>query len=69
MVGLVSVPLFINIAGAKDSAQGALVSGYLLSAFTIPLALAALLGGWLAGRIGYRLTAVMGMAVAIWGLV
>jgi MFS family permease len=67
MVGLVSVPLFINIAGAKDSAQGALVSGYLLSAFTIPLALAALPGGWLAGRIGYRLTAVIGMAIAIVG--
>jgi MFS family permease len=67
MVGLVSVPLFINIAGARTSAQGALVSGYLLSAFTIPLALAALPGGWLAGRIGYRLTAVLGMAVAVLG--
>ncbi|MGD0805988.1 MAG: MFS transporter [Anaerolineales bacterium] len=67
MVGLVSVPLFINIAGAKDSGQGALVSGYLLSALTIPLALSALLGGWLAGRIGYRLTAVIGMAIAILG--
>ncbi len=67
MVGLVSVPLFINIAGAKSSGQGALVSGYLLSAFTIPLALAALPGGWLAGRIGYRLTAVIGMLTAILG--
>jgi MFS family permease len=63
----VSVPLFINIAGAKDTGQGALVSGYLLSALTIPLALSAFLGGWLAGRIGYRLTAVIGMAVAILG--
>jgi MFS family permease len=67
MVGLVSVPLFINVAGAKDSAQGALVSGYLLSAFTIPLALAALPGGWLAGRIGYRITGTIGMLIAVAG--
>jgi MFS family permease len=67
MVGLVSVPLFINVAGAKDSAQGALVSGFLLSAFTIPLALAALPGGALAGRIGYRLTASIGMLMAVAG--
>jgi MFS family permease len=67
MAGLVSVPLFINIAGAQDSAQGALVSGYLLSAFTIPLALAALPGGVLTGRFGYRLTTLIGMAIALIG--
>jgi len=67
MVGLVSVPLFINIAGAQEIAQGALVSGLLLSAFTVPLALAALPGGWLTGRIGYRLTTLIGMAVALAG--
>jgi MFS family permease len=67
MAGLVSVPLFINLAGAADTGQGALVSGYLLSAFTIPLALAALPGGWLTGRIGYRLTTLIGMAAAVLG--
>jgi MFS family permease len=67
MAGLVSVPLFINLAGASDTGQGALVSGYLLSAFTIPLALAALPGGWLTGRIGYRLTTLTGMAAAVSG--
>jgi MFS family permease len=67
MAGLVSVPLFINLAGAQDSGQGALVSGYLLSAFTIPLAVAALPGGWLTGRIGYRLTTLAGLAVALAG--
>jgi len=67
MVGLVSVPLFINVAGAKDRAQGALVSGYLLSAFTVPLALAALPGGWLALRRGYRVTALLGMLMAVAG--
>jgi MFS family permease len=67
MAGLVSVPLFINIAGAQDAAQGALVSGYLLSAFTIPLALAAIPGGILTGRIGYRLTTLIGMTAALAG--
>lgn len=55
------------MAGARNSGQGALVSGYLLSAFTIPLALAALPGGWLAGRIGYRTTAAVGIMIAIIG--
>jgi MFS family permease len=67
MAGLVSVPLFINLAGAKDTSQGALVSGYLLSAFTVPLALSALPGGALTGRIGYRPTALIGMAAAATG--
>jgi MFS family permease len=67
MVGLVSVPLFINMIGARDLAEGALVSGLLLSAFTVPLALAALPGGWLTGRMGYRLTTLIGMAVALAG--
>jgi MFS family permease len=64
MVGLVSVPLFINIAGAQSTGQGALVSGLLLSAFTLPLALAALPGGWLTGRAGYRAVTVAGMIIA-----
>jgi MFS family permease len=67
MAGLVSVPLFINLAGAQDIGQGALVSGYLLGAFTIPLAIAALPGGWLTGRIGYRLTTLIGLLIALAG--
>jgi MFS family permease len=67
MVGLVSVPLFINIAGQGSSGQGALVSGYLLSTFTLPLALAALPGGWLTPRLGYRRTALLGMLIAAAG--
>lgn len=67
MVGLVSVPLFINVTGAQTSAQGALVSGYLLSAFTVPLALAALPGGILTGKLGYRLTTLIGMIIAVIG--
>jgi MFS family permease len=67
MAGLVSVPLFINLAGAQDIGQGALVSGFLLAAFTIPLALAALPGGWATGRFGYRLTTLTGLVIALAG--
>jgi MFS family permease len=67
MVGLVSVPLFINIAGAQNTGQGALVSGLLLSAFTIPLALAAVPGGWLTSRAGYRAVTLPGMVLAVCG--
>jgi len=67
MVGLISVPLFINVAGARDSGQGALVSGYVLSAFTIPMALAAIPGGWLAERRGYRQTTLAGLLIALGG--
>ena len=43
MVALVSVPVFINVAGASDNVmKAALVTGYLLCDFTIPMALAAI---------------------------
>lgn len=67
MVGLVSVPLFINVVGAQNSGQGALVSGYLLSAFTVPMALAAIPGGGLTDRFGYRRTAALGVLLALGG--
>jgi len=67
MVGLVSVPLFINLAGAESGEQGALASGVMLSAFTIPMALAAVPGGWLASRYGDRLTTAVGVLVALGG--
>jgi MFS family permease len=67
MVALVSVPIFINVAGGADTMKAALVTGYLLCAFTVPMALAAIPGGWLAERLGYRTTVVAGLAVAIVG--
>jgi MFS family permease len=68
MVALVSVPLFINVAGAADDIRkAALVTGYLLCAFTVPMALAAVPGGWLSSRFGYRWSVVMGLIVAIAG--
>jgi MFS transporter, DHA2 family, triacylglyceride efflux pump len=69
MVGLVSVPLLINAVGARTSEEGALVSGYLLSAFTIPMALAAIPGGLLAERLGLRGTTALGLALALTGFI
>lgn len=67
MVALVSVPLFINVAGGTDSTTAALVTGYLLCAFTVPMALAAVPGGWLAQRAGYRRSVLIGLGVAVAG--
>jgi MFS transporter, DHA2 family, triacylglyceride efflux pump len=67
MVALVSVPLFINVAGAADTMKAALVTGYLLCAFTVPMALAAIPGGWLSERLGYRSPVIIGLIVAIVG--
>jgi MFS family permease len=67
MVALVSVPLFINVAGAADTRKAALVTGYLLCAFTVPMALAAVPGGWLSQRLGYRWSVILGLIVAIIG--
>ena len=67
MVGLVSVPIFINVAGGVESTKAALITGYLLCAFTVPMALAAIPGGWLSERLGYRSTVVAGLIVSIAG--
>jgi MFS transporter, DHA2 family, triacylglyceride efflux pump len=67
MVALVSVPIFINVAGGADTMKAALVTGYLLCAFTVPMALAAIPGGWLSERIGYRSSVMAGLIVSIAG--
>lgn len=67
MVALVSVPLFVNVAGGADTTTAALVTGYLLCAFTVPMALAAVPGGWLALRVGYRWSVLLGLIVAVAG--
>lgn len=65
---LVSVPLVMNAAGARSSEAAALASGVVLAAFTIPMAIAAILGGWLA-RAGPRLVTVSGLVLASAGFV
>ena len=69
MIGLVSVPILVNIRmpDASFLAEAALQVGILLSALTVPMAIAAVPGGWLSERIGYRATAGIGLALALVG--
>lgn len=69
MIGLVSVPILVNvrIEDATHLSEAAFQVGVLLSALTIPMALAAVPGGWLSERIGYRWTAMTGMLLAFVG--
>ena len=69
MIGLVSVPILVNIRLPDSShlSEAALQVGILLSALTVPMALAAIPGGWLSDRIGYRLTTMIGLGLALIG--
>jgi MFS family permease len=68
-VAIVSVPLFINTLVAETIDQGAWESGWMLSALTVPMAVAAIPSGWLTDRFGYRWPSISGMIVAIGGFV
>ena len=67
-VAIANVPLFINTIAAETLEQGAWDSGWLLSALTVPMALAAVPGGYLAARTGYRFPSVLGLLGAVSGL-
>lgn len=69
MIGLVAVPILVNvrIADATQLSQAALQTGILLSALTVPMALAAIPGGWLSDRIGLRRTTLLGLGLALIG--
>jgi MFS family permease len=66
-IAIAGVPLFINTLVAQSIRQGAWESGWMLSALTVPMALAAIPGGWLTARFGYRLPAFAGLALTIAG--
>ncbi len=69
MIGLVAVPILVNVRQeSPDDIRGAaLAVGLLLSALTVPMALATVPGGWLSDRIGYRATTIIGMVMAMVG--
>jgi MFS family permease len=70
-IGLVIVPILVNVRqGSTDDLRGAALQvGVLLSALTVPMALAAVPGGWLAERFGYRPVTLGGLALALAGFV
>jgi len=67
VIAIANVPLFINTLVAADLQQGAWDSGWMLSGLTVPMAFAALAGGALTGRLGYRWPAAVGLLAAVSG--
>lgn len=69
MIGLVSVPILVNvrIPDASYLSQAALQVGVLLSALTVPMAIAAIPGGFLSNRIGYGRATAAGFVLALIG--
>ena len=68
-IGLVSVPILVNIRqeSLESLREAALQVGLLLSTLTVPMALAAVPGGWLSDRIGIRNTVVLGVLLSLLG--
>jgi MFS family permease len=66
-IAIANVPLFINTLVAETLEQGAWDSGWVLSALTVPMALASVPGGWLTVRLAYRKPAILGMFAALGG--
>lgn len=70
-IGLVSAPLLVNFrvdSPTSDEVQkAAYIAGLLLSGLTVPMALAAIPGGWFSDRFGYRVPTVGGMMLAAIG--
>lgn len=68
-IGLVSVPILINVRQEDYTTlrEAALEVGLLLSTLTIPMALAAVPGGWLSDRIGIRFTVMIGLSLSLIG--
>jgi MFS family permease len=60
MVALVDIPVFAQGIFRLDELGAAL----LLAQFMLAIPFGAIAGGWLAGRLGYRLTAFLGLVVA-----
>jgi len=70
-IGLVSAPLLVNFrvdTPTSDQIQeAALIAGILLSGLTVPMAVAAIPGGWLSDRYGYRWPTASGLLLAAIG--
>ena len=68
-IAIANVPLFINSLVTTSPEQGAWDSGWMLSGLTVPMALAAVPGGWISERMGYRLPSLLGLVMAVAGFI
>jgi len=68
-IAIANVPLFINSLIASNAERGAWESGWMLSGLTVPMALAAVPGGWISDRKGYRWPSILGLFMAIAGFI
>lgn len=70
-IGLVSVPILINLRQDSIASlnEAALQVGLMLSTLTLPMAFAAVPGGWLSDRIGVRQTIILGLVLSMMGFV
>ncbi|MBN1565052.1 MAG: MFS transporter [Anaerolineae bacterium] len=70
-IGLVSAPLLVNFRMEETTGEevqnAAYIAGLLLSGLTVPMAIAAIPGGWLSERYGYRVPTVGGLILACAG--
>jgi len=70
-IGLVVMPILVNIREGEVTEAGiqqaALIAGLLLSALTVPMALAAVPGAFLSDRFGYRAATMTGLGLTAGG--
>jgi MFS family permease len=62
IIAMVNVPIFVNVILGETIESAAVDSGRILSALTVAMAVASVIGGWLCERFGYRLPTVLGLA-------
>jgi EmrB/QacA subfamily drug resistance transporter len=61
IIAMVNVPLFINVILGETIESAAIDSGRTLSALTIAMAVASIVGGWLCKKFNYRLPTLLGL--------
>jgi MFS family permease len=66
-IAIANVPLFINSFVNNTPQDNAWLSGWMLCALTVPMALISVPGGWLCEKYGYRFPTVIGLVGAVSG--
>jgi EmrB/QacA subfamily drug resistance transporter len=62
IIAMVNVPIFVNVILGDTIQSAAVESGRILSALTLAMAIASVVGGWMCERFGYRLPTFLGLA-------